>query len=129
MITVVSRAVLGFFRPVADAAALDPEQASRVAARWRTSVFLSITIGYTIYYVTRLPTSVSRAPMIANGAITVGEIAALDAVFLVTYAIGKTVNGFLADRTSARRVFATALLVSAFANLVFGVSSVFVAFV
>ena len=129
MITVLSRAVLGFFRPVADAASLDPAHAARIASRWQTSVFLSITLGYTIYYVTRLPMSVARVPMISTGVVTIGEVTVLDTVFLVTYGIGKTLNGFLADRTSARRVFATALLASALANLVFGVSSMFVAFV
>jgi OPA family sugar phosphate sensor protein UhpC-like MFS transporter len=48
---------------------------------------------------------------------------------LWTYAIAKTANGFLADRVSPRRFFATALVVSAIANLVFGVSSTVVVLV
>lgn len=121
--------MLGFFRPAPDA----PEQpASRIAQlfeRWRLSVFLSITLGYTVFYVTRLSTSVSKDAMIGSGVITIGQAGLIDSAFLITYAVGKTVNGFLADRVSARRFFATALLISALGNLAFGVSSTFIVFV
>ncbi len=93
------------------------------------SVFLSITLGYTVFYVTRLPMSVAKDPMIAGGALTIAQAALLDTAFLWSYAIGKTVNGFLADRVSIRRFFATALLASAVANLIFGVSALFPLFV
>ncbi len=101
----------------------------RLSTRWRISVFLSITLGYTVFYVTRLPTAVAKDPMISAGAVTIAQAAFLDLAFLWTYAIGKTVNGFLADRVSIRRVFATALLVTAVANLGFGLSSTFIVFV
>jgi OPA family sugar phosphate sensor protein UhpC-like MFS transporter len=116
---------LGFFRPAPDAPRRhDP----RAAARWRTAAFLSITIGYTVYYVTRLSTSVAKDAMIGAGVLTVREAGWLDSIFLVTYAIGKTANGFLADRASASRFFATALVVSAVANLAFGLTSAFPVF-
>ena len=119
-----------FFRPAPDAAPIsDATIASRLFARWRLRVFLSITIGYTIYYVARLSTSVSKDAMISAGVVTIGEAGLLDTVFLWTYAIGKTANGFLADRVSPRRFFATALVVSAAANLGFGLSSAFVVLV
>jgi OPA family sugar phosphate sensor protein UhpC-like MFS transporter len=118
----------GFFRPLPDAPAREAGLIPRLAARWRASVFLSITLGYTVFYVTRLPMSVAKDPMIAGGAITIAQAAILDTAFLWSYAVGKTVNGFLADRVSIRRFFATALLVSALANLVFGLSSIFVVF-
>jgi len=120
-------ALLRFFRPAPDAPLLaDP---APLYARWRLRAFLSITIGYTIYYVVRLSTSVSKDSMISAGVLTIGEACALDTIFLWTYAIGKTANGFIADRVSPRRFFATALVASAVANLVFGLSSLFVAFV
>lgn len=122
--------MLAFFHPAPDAAALDDARAiDRLYRRWRWSVFLSIVIGYTIFYVTRLATSVARDPMVASGALSIYEVGAIDSVFLVTYAIGKTTNGFLADRASPRRLFATALLVSALANLAFGISSTFAVFI
>jgi OPA family sugar phosphate sensor protein UhpC-like MFS transporter len=47
---------------------------------------------------------------------------------LVIYAIGKVTNGFLADRANIRRFMATGLLVSAVANLAFGLGQGFVLF-
>jgi OPA family sugar phosphate sensor protein UhpC-like MFS transporter len=122
--------VLRFFRPAPDAAPLeDPSVAARRYARWRMLAFLSITIGYTIFYLVRLSTSVSKDSMISAGVLTIGEAGILDTLFLWTYAVGKTANGFFADRVSPRRFFATALVVSAIANLAFGLSSMFVVFV
>jgi len=121
--------LLRFFRPAPDAAPIaDATEASRVYARMRLRVFLSITIGYTIYYVTRLSTSVSKDAMISASVVSIGQAGLLDTMFLWTYAIGRTANGFLADRVSPRRFFATALVVSAVANFMFGVSSTFVVF-
>jgi OPA family sugar phosphate sensor protein UhpC-like MFS transporter len=95
----------------------------------RSRVFLAITLGYTMFYVTRLSTSVSKDAMIGSGVVTIGQAGIIDSVWLVTYAIGKTVNGFIADRASVRRFFAGAMLISALANLAFGASSSFVVFV
>jgi OPA family sugar phosphate sensor protein UhpC-like MFS transporter len=122
-------ALLDFFRPAADAALVkEPAVVARLYARWRRSVFLSITLGYTVFYTTRLSTSVSKDSMIQAGVLTIGQAGVIDSIFLVSYALGKTANGFLADRVSPRRFFATALAASAVANCLFGVSSTFVLF-
>ena len=120
--------MLRFFRPPPDAPDVPPTEVARLLRRWQLSVFLSIVIGYTIFYVTRLSMSVSKSAMIGSGTLTVEYAGVIDAVFLVTYGVGKTVNGFLADRVSIRRFFATALLVSSIANLAFGLSSTFAVF-
>jgi OPA family sugar phosphate sensor protein UhpC-like MFS transporter len=121
--------VIRFFRPAPDAAEAPAADVARLSRRWRIVVFLSITLGYTLFYVTRLPTSVSKTAMIEAGTLTIGQIGIIDTIFLWTYGIGKTVNGFLADRLNVRRFFATALLVSAGANLLFGASSLFGVFI
>ena len=120
--------MISFFRPPPDAPEQPASLIDRLYRRWQWSVFLSIVIGYTIFYVTRLSMSVSKTPMIASGVLEVEQAGVIDAVFLVTYAVGKTANGFLADRVSIRRFFATALIVSSVANLAFGLSSQFLVF-
>jgi OPA family sugar phosphate sensor protein UhpC-like MFS transporter len=95
----------------------------------RERVFLAITLGYTMFYVTRLSTSVSKDAMIGDGILTIRQTGIIDSVWLVSYAIGKTVNGFLADRASVKRFFAGAMLISALANLAFGASTSFAVFV
>jgi OPA family sugar phosphate sensor protein UhpC-like MFS transporter len=96
---------------------------------WRNRVFLAITLGYTMFYVTRLSTSVSKDAMINAHVLTIGQAGVIDSVWLVAYAIGKTVNGFFADRRSVKRFFAGAMLISALANLAFGMSSSFPVFI
>lgn len=120
--------MIGFFRPPPDAPEQPPSSIDRLYRRWQWSVFLSIVIGYTIFYVTRLSMSVSKSALIESGTLVVEQTGVIDAVFLVTYAVGKTANGFLADRVSIRRFFATALLLSSLANLAFGLTSQFLVF-
>jgi OPA family sugar phosphate sensor protein UhpC-like MFS transporter len=107
----------------------DPAAVARSYARWRWSVFLSITLGYSIFYVARLSTSVSKESIITGGILSASEMGVVDSVFLLTYAIGKTTNGFLADRLNPRPFFATALLVSGVLNLFFGLNSAFAVFI
>ncbi|MDQ3299753.1 MAG: MFS transporter, partial [Myxococcota bacterium] len=85
--------MLGFFRPAPDAPAQPASRIAQLFERWRLSVFLSITLGYTVFYVTRLSTSVSKDAMIGSGVITIGQAGLIDSAFLITYAVGKTVNG------------------------------------
>lgn len=120
--------MIAFFRPPPDAPEQPASLIPRLYRRWQWSVFLSIVIGYTIFYVTRLSMSVSKSAMIESGTLVVEQTGVIDAVFLVTYAVGKTANGFLADRVSVRRFFATALLLSSLANLAFGLTSQFLVF-
>src|SRR4051812_25295191 len=83
------RCLPGFFAPVPDAPARAEASVARAFGRWRASVFLSITIGYTVFYVTRLPMSVAKNPMIDGGVLTIGQAALLDTAFLWSYAFGK----------------------------------------
>ena len=120
--------MLAFFRPAPDAPPLPAPEIERAQRRWRLRVFVAITLGYTVYYLARTATSVSKDSMIGGGALSVGDLGLIDSVFLGTYAVGKTINGFIADHVSVRRLFATALLVSAVANIAFGLSSAFIVF-
>ncbi len=52
----------------------------------------------------------------------------IGSMLFYVYAVGKLVNGFLADRANIRRFMGAALLLSAIANLLFGATSIFYAF-
>jgi len=97
--------------------------------RRRERVFIAITLGYAMFYLTRLPTAVSKDAMLADHVVTIDQAGVIEFVWLVAYAVGKTVNGFFADRASVRRFFAGAMLISALANLAFGASSSYPVFV
>ncbi len=91
--------------------------------RW--SVYLSLVFGYGLFYTCRLSLSVAKKHMVDAGVVDVSQLGIIGAVLLYVYAIGKFTNGFLADRANIRRFMSTALLLSALANLLFGMTSYF----
>jgi OPA family sugar phosphate sensor protein UhpC-like MFS transporter len=66
--------------------------------------------------------------MIEAGIADAGELGRIGSALLFTYAVGKFVNGFLADRAHIGRFMGVGLVASAALNLVFGFSSAFWAF-
>lgn len=77
-------------------------------------------LGYALFYVCRLAFSATKKSMIEQGAYTAKEIGYVGSAMLIAYAVGKIVNGFLADRANIRRMMAFGLFVSALANFLVG---------
>ena len=75
---------------------------------------------YAIFYICRLAFSASKKDMIEHGAYTAKEIGVVGSAMLIAYAIGKFVNGFIADRVNVRRYIMFGLFVSALVNLIVG---------
>jgi OPA family sugar phosphate sensor protein UhpC-like MFS transporter len=92
------------------------------------SVFLSITIGYSLFYVCRLILSVVKKSIIAEGVLTEAQLGIIGSALFFTYAFGRFTNGFLADRSNIRRFMSTGLLCSAIINLLLGFNSSFLLF-
>ena len=80
------------------------------------SSFLAATIGYSLYYVCRTSLNVVKEPILASDALNATQLGAIGSTLLFAYAIGKFVNGFLADHSNIKRFMATGLIVSAVAN-------------
>ena len=90
--------------------------------RLRWQVFLSATVGYGIYYVCRLSLNVVKKPIVDSGTLTETELGIIGSALFITYAVGKFVNGFLADRVNVRRFMSLGLLAAALVNLILGFS-------
>ncbi len=119
-----------FFSPEPERAPVaDKDAAAALYRRMRWQVFLSITLGYGFFYTTRLSFSVVKKPMLDAGLLDPSQMGVIGSALLMAYAVGKMANGFLADHVNPRTFFATGLLLSAIANLLFGLSGVFVVFV
>lgn len=123
-------AILAFFRTGPDAPRLSggPGEVDRVYRRWRSSVFWSVTLGYGLFYTTRINFSVVKKPMLDAGVLNATEMGMIGSALLLVYSVGKLVNGFLADRANIARFMSTALLCSAGINLVLGFNTVFAVF-
>ncbi len=94
----------------------------------RSSVFISLVIGYGFFYTTRLSLSVAKKQMVDSGIVDVPQLGVIGAVLLYVYAIGKFTNGFLADRANIKRFMSAALMGSAIINLLFGFTEYFIMF-
>lgn len=86
----------------------------------RYSSFIAGTLGYSLYYVARTSLNVVKKPILDSGALDAHQLGMIGSALLFTYAIGKFVNGFLADHSNIKRFMAAGLGVSAIANLSVG---------
>ena len=64
--------------------------------------------------------SVVKQPLIDEGVLTAGELGLIGSALLFVYAVGKFMNGFIADYCNVRRFMATGLFISALVNLLMG---------
>ena len=107
----MANAFLRFFLTGPDATPLSDEaEIKRRYRRNRISVFLSITLGYAMYYVIRQGYAVVKKPLLEAGVFDAAQLGQIGSVFYFTYMIGKCVNGFLADRLNIKRFLALGLL-------------------
>lgn len=106
-------------KPSADTVA--PEKVDETYKILRRRTFWGATIAYSLYYVCRMSLSVVKQPLIDEGVLTAGELGLIGSALLFVYAVGKFMNGFIADYCNVRRFMATGLFVSALVNLLMGV--------
>ena len=123
------KAIIKFFHTGADAVPLTDE--AEIKHRYRSSrisVFLSITLGYAMYYVIRQGYAVVKKPLLDAGVFDAAQLGQIGSVFFFTYMIGKCVNGFLADRLNIKRFLALGLLGSSTLLVIMGFCSSFYLF-
>lgn len=105
-------------KPSAGKVPQDKVDAEYKALRNRT--FWGATIAYSLYYVCRMSLSVVKQPLIDEGVLSAGQLGLIGSALLFVYAVGKFMNGFIADYCNVRRFMVTGLFLSALINLVLG---------
>ena len=115
--------LLSFFRKSEPAVPFggDDEARMKLYRRLRFQSFLAGTVGYSLYYVCRTSLNVVKKPILESGALDASQLGLIGSALLFAYAIGKFVNGFLADHSNIKRFMAAGLCVSTVANLLVGV--------
>ena len=96
---------------------VDPDKVEVSYKSLRSRTFWGATIAYSLYYVCRMSLSVVKQPLIDGGVLTAGELGLIGSALLFVYAVGKFLNGFIADYCNICRFMATGLSVSAVINL------------
>lgn len=119
---------LAFFKM--SAPATEKVTVAKYDSVWRSlrmQTFLAATLSYALYYVCRLSLGVMKQPIINAGLMNATQLGLVGACLYWTYAVGKLVNGFLADGANIKRFMAVGLVISAAMNLIMGILGVSVA--
>ena len=98
-----------------------PEKVDSTYKALRNRTFWGVTIAYSLYYVCRMSLSVVKQPLIDEGVLSAGELGVIGSALLFVYAVGKFMNGFIADYCNIKRFMAVGLFFSALINLLLGV--------
>lgn len=119
------KSLLRYFATGADQPQLtDTGRIDELFRRHRFRVMVAITLGYGVVYTCRLALSVVKKPLIDLGIFSPSELGLIGSALFYTYAIGKLVNGFLADHANMKVFFAFAVLMSALLNIGMGYSTI-----
>lgn len=115
-------AIKSFYRiPKPSAEKVEKAKQEKLFKAFGFQTFLAGTIGYSLYYVCRTSLNVVKKPILDSGMLDASQLGLIGSVLLFAYAIGKFVNGFLADHCNIKRFMATGLIVSAAANFTLGI--------
>lgn len=90
---------------------------------WQASTFWVCLIGYIAYYVCRANLPAAFPLMSATFGYTNTQLGMIGALSEFVYALGKFINGPLADKLGGRKIFLVGLAGAAFFNVVFALSS------
>ena len=104
---------------------VSPENVAGTYKSLRGRTFWGVTIAYSLYYVCRMSINVVKQPLIDEGILSAGQLGLIGSALLFVYAVGKFLNGFIADYCNIRRFMATGLFISAVVNLLMGVFGLF----
>ena len=110
-------------KPTADKVPEDKVMDTYKVLRNRT--FWGATIAYSLYYVCRMSINVVKQPLIDEGILSAGQLGLIGSALLFVYAVGKFLNGFIADYCNIRRFMALGLFISAVVNLLMGALRLF----
>ena len=98
------------------------EQVAKAYKKGRIDIFASCFLGYTMFYLTRKNISVALPVLSSDLGFSNIELGILGSALYFSYAIGKFVNGVLADRADANKFMTISILISAISNILFAIS-------
>ena len=88
--------------------------------KWQRRTILITMIGYAAFYLVRKNFSLAMPGMTAEYGISNTSFGIVIGIGSLIYGLSRFLNGFLADRVSARLLMSTGLLLCALANVAFG---------
>lgn len=105
---------------------MNEEQIEKAYKKGRIDIFSSIFLGYTIFYLTRKNISVALPVLSDDLGFSNVELGILGSALYFSYAIGKFINGMLADKADANKFMTWSLFISALSNILFALSPIII---
>ena len=108
--------MLKFLKPAPFVKRLPEEEIAPTYKRYRIQIFISIYVGYLLYYFVRSNFALSKVYLIQQG-FTKVEIGLVASALGLSYGISKFVMGNVSDRSNPRYFLAIGLILSGIVNL------------
>lgn len=106
-----------------------PDADNRRLLRWRTSTFWVMLVGYVGYYLCRGNLAAAFPLLEQEFGYSNTQLGMIAAISEIAYAVGKFINGPLADKIGGRRIFLIGMAGAIFWNIVFSLSASLTAFI
>ena len=94
----------GISEPAPLRADLDEQGQKKFHRSLALQSFVAGTLGYSLYYVCRTSLNVMKKPILDSGMLDATQLGIIGSALLFAYAIGKLVNGFIADQIGRAHV-------------------------
>ena len=115
--------LLDFFKEPAVAEAItDKKEIDKKYSHFRWRIFYSCFIGYAMFYLCKKNIAAALPSMSTELGYSNLELGVIGSSLYLTYAIGKFVNGMIADRSDVRKFLPTGLILAGLANICFALS-------
>lgn len=114
--------MIGIFKPAPHIERLPEDKVDSAYKRYRIQVFLSVYLGYMLYYFVRSNFSLAKAYLIHEG-FTKTQLGLVASALGLAYGISKFVMGNLSDRSNPRYFLAAGLILSGIVNLFFPITT------
>ncbi len=115
--------LLNFFKePPAQPQIENKDEVKKTYSNYRLQIFTSCFIGYAVFYLCKKNIAAALPSMATELNYSNLELGIIGSSLYLTYAVGKFVNGMLADRSDVRKFLPTGLILSALANIFFALS-------
>lgn len=107
--------------PIVPPLKVDDEKMQQYYKKLRLSTFFASTIGYALYHICRTSLNVMKGPIMESGILNATQLGVIGSIMLFTYAIGRFVNGLLADHSNIKRFMVTGMIGVSAANFLVGI--------
>ncbi|MCY6356693.1 phosphoglycerate transporter protein PgtP [Clostridium sp. ZS2-4] len=115
--------MIGFLKPAPHIERLPKDKIDSTYKRYRIQMFISIYIGYAVYYFVRSNFSIAKNYMITQLGFTKTELGFIASGLGIAYGISKFIMGSFSDRSNPRFFLGTGLILSGLANVFMGMTA------